>query len=334
MPQVAAQKKVILWSSCRYIQVMERENQTSISEFLLLGFSSWPEQQELLFALFLCLYLAGLFGNIFILLAISSDHRLHTPMYFFLANLSVVDLCLPSSTVPKMLLDIQTQTQSISYPGCLVQMYFCMMFANMDNFLLTVMAYDRYVAICHPLRYSTIMTQHLCISLVGGPWVIAFLNPLLHTLMMTHLHFCSNNVIHHFFCDINALLTLSCSDTSLNQFLVLAVVGLIFVVPSVCILASYSLIISAVMKIPSVKGKFKVFSTCGSHLALVILFYGAITGVYMSSSSNNSTEKDTAASIIFMVIVPVANPFIYSLRNNELKGALKKILGQSKIFSQ
>ncbi|XP_072801922.1 putative olfactory receptor 1F12P [Vicugna pacos] len=310
---------------------MEKENQTNVSEFLLLGFSSWPEQQALLFAVFLCVYLAGLFGNLLILLATASDHRLHTPMYFFLANLSVVDLCLPSSTVPKMLLNIQTQTRSISYPGCLVQMYFCMMFANMDNFLLTVMAYDRYVAICHPLHYSTIMTQPLCISLVGVPWVIAILNPFLHTLMMTRLHFCSNNVIHHFFCDINSLLPLSCSDTSLNQFLVLAVVGLIFVVPSVCILASYSLIISAVMKIPSAQRKLKAFSTCGSHLALVILFYGAITGVYMSPSYNHSTEKDSAASVIFMIIAPVANPFIYSLRNNELKGALKKALCQSKI---
>lgn len=313
---------------------MKEENQTSVSEFLLLGFSSWREQQALLFALFLCLYLTGLFGNLLILLAIASDHHLHTPMYFFLANLSIVDLCLPSSTVPKMLMNIQTQTESISYPGCLVQMYFCMMFANMDNFLLTVMAYDRYVAICHPLYYSIIMTQHLCISLVGIPWIIAILNPLLHTLMMTRLHFCSNNVIHHFFCDINSLLPLSCSDTSLNQFLVLAVVGLIFVVPSVCILASYGLIISAVMKIPSAEGKLKAFSTCGSHLALVILFYGAITGVYMSSSSNQSSEKDSAASVIFMVIAPVVNPFIYSLRNNELKVALKKALGQSKIFSQ
>ncbi|XP_014714665.3 putative olfactory receptor 1F12P [Equus asinus] len=313
---------------------MEKENQTSVSEFLLLGFSSWPEQQAHLFALFLCLYLTGLFGNLLILLAISSDHRLHTPMYFFLANLSFVDLCLPSATVPKILLNTQTQTQSISYPGCLAQMYFCMMFANMDNFLLTVMAYDRYVAICHPLYYSTIMTQHLCASLVTAPWVIAILNPLLHTLMITRLHFCSNNVIHHFFCDINSLLPLSCSDTSLNQVMVLAVVGLIFVVPSGCILASYSLIISAVMKIPSAQGKCKAFSTCGSHLALVILFYGAITGVYMSPSSNHSTEKDSAASVIFMVAAPMLNPFIYSLRNNELKGALKKALGQSKIFSR
>uniref|UniRef100_A0A8C3W9K7 Olfactory receptor n=1 Tax=Catagonus wagneri TaxID=51154 RepID=A0A8C3W9K7_9CETA len=312
---------------------MKEENQTSVSEFLLLGFSSWPEESVLLFALFLCLYLTGLFGNLLILLTIASDHCLHTPMYFFLANLSIVDLCLPSSTVPKMLFNIQTQTQSISYSGCLVQMYFCMMFANMDNFLLTVMAYDRYVAICHPLYYSIIMTQHLCISLVGIPWVIAILNPLLHTLMMTHLHFCSNNVIHHFFCDINSLLPLSCSDTSLNQFLVLAVVGLIFVVPSVCILASYGLIISTVMKIPSAKGKLKAFSTCGSHLALVILFYGAITGVYMSSSYRHSSEKDSAASVIFMVIAPMVNPFIYTLRNNELKVALKKALGQSKIFS-
>ncbi|XP_048204271.1 putative olfactory receptor 1F12P [Perognathus longimembris pacificus] len=316
------------------IQEMEKENQTNVSEFLLLGFSNWPGKQTLLFAIFLCLYLTGLFGNLLILLAIGSNRHLHTPMYFFLANLSLVDLCLPSATVPKMLLNIQTQSQSISYSGCLTQMYFCMMFANMDNFLLTVMAYDRYVAICHPLHYSTIMTQHLCASLVAVPWVIATLNPLLHTLMMACLHFCSDNIIHHFFCDINSLLLLSCSDTSLNQLMVLAVVGLIFVVPSVCILASYSRIVSAVMKIPSFQGKLKAFSTCGSHLALVILFYGAITGVYMSPSSNHSTERDSAASVIFMIVAPVLNPFIYSLRNNELKGALRKTLGQRNFFSQ
>ncbi|VCW98168.1 unnamed protein product [Gulo gulo] len=289
---------------------MEKGNQTSVSGFLLLGFSSWPEQQALLFAFFLCLYLTGLFGNLLILLAIVSDRRLHTPMYFFLSNLSVVDICLPSSTVPKMLLNIQAQTQTISYPGCLAQMYFCMMFANMDNFLLTVMAYDRYVAICHPLHYFTIMTRRLCASLVAVPWVLATLNPLLHTLMLTRLHFCSNNIIHHFF------------------------LGLIFVVPAGCIMASYIFIISAVMKIPSAQGKLKAFSTCGSHLALVILFYGAITGVYMSPSSNHSSEKDSATSVVFMVIAPMLNPFIYSLRNSELKRALKKAVGQTKTISQ
>lgn len=312
---------------------MEKENQTSVSEFLLLGFMSSPEKQALLFALFLCLYLTGLFGNLLILLVIASNRRLHTPMYFFLANLSFVDLCLPSATVPKILLNIQTQTQSISYPGCLTQMYFCMMFANMDNFLLTVMAYDRYVAICHPLHYTTIMTPFLCASLVAIPWVIAIFNPLLHTLMMAHLHFCADNIIHHFFCDINSLLPLSCSDTTLNQLIVLVVVGLLFVVPSVCILASYCGIICTVMKIPSLSGKLKAFSTCGSHLALVILFYGSITGVYMSPSSNHSTEKDSAASVIFMVVAPALNAFIYSLRNNELKGAIKKTVSQNKIFS-
>ncbi|XP_003423477.2 putative olfactory receptor 1F12P [Loxodonta africana] len=313
---------------------MENGNQTSVSEFLLLGFSNWPRHQALFLALFLCLYLTGLLGNLLILMAIASDHHLHIPMYFFLANLSLVDLCLSSTTVPKMLLNIQTQTQSISYPACLVQMYFSIMFTNMDNFLLTVMAYDRYVAICHPLHYSTIMTQSLCACLVAIPWVIATLNPLLHTLMMARMHFCSNNVIHHFFCDINSLLPLSCSDTSLNQLMVLTVVGLLFVVPLGCILASYAHIISAVMKIPSAQGKLKAFSTCGSHLTLVILFYGAITKIYMTPISNHSTDKDLVASVIFIVVAPVLNPFIYSLRNNELKGALKKVLDHRKIFSQ
>ncbi|XP_004596585.2 putative olfactory receptor 1F12P [Ochotona princeps] len=313
---------------------MDSKNQTTVLEFLLLGFSSLPEHQGLLFVFFLFVYVLGLFGNSLILLAILSDPRLQTPMYFFLANLSLVDLCLPSATVPKMLFNIETQTQSISYAGCLAQMYFCMMFANMDTFLLTVMAYDRYVAICHPLHYASRMTRHLCASLVALPWVAATLNPLLHTLLMAQLHFCSDNVIHHFFCDVNALLLLSCSDTSVNQWMVLAAVGLIFVVPSVCILASYSLIIFAVMKIPSAHGKLKAFSTCGSHLCLVILFYGAITGIYMCSSPSHSNEESSVTAVIFMILVPVLNPFVYSLRNNELKGALRKILGLNKISQQ
>ncbi|ELV13509.1 olfactory receptor 1F12 [Tupaia chinensis] len=308
---------------------MEKGNQTSVSEFLLLGFRSWPGPQALLLVLFLGLYSAGLLGNVVILLAIGSDRRLHTPRYFFLANLSFVDLCLPSATVPKLLLNLQTQTHAISYAGCLAQTYFCVMFANMDNFLLTVMAYDRYVAICHPLHYAAVMPGSRSVSLVAVPWAVATLNPLLHTLMMTRLHFCSNNTVRHFFCDISALLRLSCSDTSLNQLLVLAVVGLIFAAPSACILASYACIFFTVMKIPSAQGKRKTFSTCGSHLALVLLFYGAITGVYLSPSSTHSAAQDSTASVVFMVVAPVLNPFIYSLRNEELKGALKKMLGRS-----
>ncbi|CAO2595400.1 Putative olfactory receptor 1F12P [Lemmus lemmus] len=313
---------------------MDRANGSLFSGFILLGFSKRPQLETALFAVILVIYFLSFLGNSTIILLSVVDPHLHTPMYFFLSNLSFMDLCLTTSTVPKMLLNIQTKSQSISYPGCLAQMYFCMMFANMDNFLLTVMAYDRYVAICHPLHYSTIMTPRLCTSLVTLSWVIATLNPLLHTLMMARLHFCSENTIHHFFCDINSLLPLSCSDTSLNQLMVLFVVGLIFVVPSVCILASYGRIVSAVMKITSIQGKLKAFSTCGSHLALVILFYGAIAGIYMSPSSNHSTEKDSAASVIFMVVAPVLNPFIYSLRNNELKGTFRKTLGQSKRLSR
>ncbi|CAO2595401.1 Putative olfactory receptor 1F12P [Lemmus lemmus] len=312
---------------------MSWANESIIEEFVLLGFSDQPWLEFPLFVVFLTSYIVTIIGNLNIILVSRLDPKLHTPMYFFLTNLSVIDLCYITCTVPQMLVNLHSD-KTISYTGCVVQLFMFLGLGGTECVLLAVMAYDRYVAICHPLHYSTIMTPRLCTSLVTLSWVIATLNPLLHTLMMARLHFCSENTIHHFFCDINSLLPLSCSDTSLNQLMVLFVVGLIFVVPSVCILASYGRIVSAVMKITSIQGKLKAFSTCGSHLALVILFYGAIAGIYMSPSSNHSTEKDSAASVIFMVVAPVLNPFIYSLRNNELKGTFRKTLGQSKRLSR
>lgn len=311
---------------------MDRMNWTEI-EFILQGFSEYPRVEKFLFVMCLMMYLVILLGNSTLIILTLLDSRLHTPMYFFLGNLSFLDIWYTSSFIPSMLIHFLSQKKTISFTRCVVQMSVSYTMGSTECVLLAVMAYDRYMAICHPLHYSTIMTQCLCASLVAVPWVLATLNPLLHTLMLTRLHFCSNT-IHHFFCDINSLFPLSCSDTSLNQSIVLAAVALIFVVPSGCIMASYSLIISAVMKIPSAQGKLKAFSTCGSHLALVILFYGAITGIYMSPSSNHSPEKDSAASAVFMVVAPGLNPFIYSLRNSELKGALKKAVGQTKTFCQ
>ncbi|XP_051037248.1 olfactory receptor 1361 [Phodopus roborovskii] len=301
-------------------------NQSSVSEFLLLGLSRQPQQQQLLFLLFLIMYLVTVLGNLLIILAIGTDSHLHTPMYFFLSNLSFVDVCFSSTTVPKVLANHILGSQTISFSGCLTQMYFLFELTDMDNFLLAVMAYDRYVAICHPLHYTTKMTHQLCALLVVGSWVVASLNALLHTLLMARLSFCADNTIPHFFCDITPLLKLSCSDTHLNELMILTEGAVIMVTPFVCILISYIHITSAVLRVSSTQGRWRAFSTCSSHLAVVGLFYGTIIAVYFNPSSAHSSEKDTAATVLYTVVTPMLNPFIYSLRNRDLKGALCKVV--------
>ncbi|XP_075384364.1 olfactory receptor 1F1-like [Tenrec ecaudatus] len=313
---------------------MNRANLSSVSEFLLLGLSRQPQQQQFLFVLFLSMYLATVLGNLLIILAISTDSRLHTPMYFFLSNLSFVDISFSSTTIPNMLVNHILDRQSISFPGCLTQMYFLFMFVDMDNFLLAVMAYDRFVAVCHPLHYTTKMTPHLCVLMVAGSWVVANLNILLHTLLMARLSFCADNRISHFFCDVAALLKLSCSDTHLNEMMILFEGGFIMITSLVCILVSYIYITFAVLRVPSTKGKWKAFSTCGSHLAVVSLFYGTVFAVYLTPSSSHSSEKDIVTTVMYTVVTPMLNPFIYSLRNKDLKGALRKVLERKKFSTQ
>ncbi|XP_041532526.1 olfactory receptor 1361-like [Microtus oregoni] len=305
---------------------MRGSNQSSVSEFLLLGLSRDPQQQRFLFLLFLTMYLATVLGNLLIILAIGTDSRLHTPMYFFLSNLSFVDVCFSSTTVPKVLANHILETQVISFSGCLTQMYFLFELTDMDNFLLAVMAYDRYVAICHPLHYTTKMTHQLCALLVLGSWVVASLNALLHTLLMAQLSFCADNTIPHFFCDVTPLLKLSCSDTHLNELMILTEGAVVMVTPFVCILISYIHITCAVLRVSSPRGRWKAFSTCGSHLAVVCLFYGTIIAVYFNPASAHSSEKDTAATVLYTVVTPMLNPFIYSLRNRDLKGALYRVV--------
>ncbi|XP_075384178.1 olfactory receptor 1f45-like [Tenrec ecaudatus] len=304
---------------------MGRANQSTVTEFLLLGLSRQPQQQQIIFIIFLSMYLATVLGNVLIILAISTDSRLHTPMYFFLSILSFVDLCFSSTIVPNMLSNHIFHRQAISFPGCLTQMYFFIVFIVMDNFLLAVMADDRFVAICHPLHYTTKMTYQLCALMVTGSWGIVNVHALLHTLMMAPLSFCADNRIPHFYCDVAALLKLSCSDTYINDQIILIAGGLVITIPLTCILISYICITIAVLRIPSTQGKFKAFSTCGSHLAVVSLFYGTIIAVYFTPASSHSAEKDIAAAVMYTVVTPMLNPFIYSLRNKDMKGALTKL---------
>uniref|UniRef100_A0A8D1HPY3 Olfactory receptor n=1 Tax=Sus scrofa TaxID=9823 RepID=A0A8D1HPY3_PIG len=307
---------------------MEPNNQTSVSEFILLGLSEKPEQETLLFALFLCMYVVTVAGNLLIILAISSDPHLHTPMYFFLANLSLVDFCLATNTVPKMLVNIQIRSKSISYPCCLTQMYFFHFFGIMDSVLIAVMAYDRFVAICHPLHYTTIMSPRLCGLLAGGLWMLSCFISLTHILLMARLVFCGNNALPHYFCDLTPLLRLSCTDTSVNKIFVLIVAGMVIATPFICILASYVRIIVAIMKVPSAGGRKKAFSTCSSHLSVVALFYGTTIGVYLCPSSVRTAVKEKASAVMYTAVTPMLNPFIYSLRNRDLKGALRKLVNR------
>ncbi|XP_038598921.1 olfactory receptor 7A10-like [Tachyglossus aculeatus] len=312
---------------------MAKGNQTSILEFLLLGLFDWVEQQQFFFGLFLCMYLLGVLGNLLIILAVGSDPHLHTPMYFFLINLSLTDACLLSNTIPKMLANLLTQDKSISYAGCLAQMCFFILFVGLDHFLLTGMAYDCYLAICHPLHYTTIMNPRLCALMVAGSWSVSSLDALVHTLLVP-LSFCTDNEILHFFCRHNRVLKLSCTDTLINDVLlyVLAVVLAIF--PFVGIVFSYTRIITTVSRVPSAKGRYKAFNTCCSHLSGISLFYGTGFGVYLSPVSTQASRKGSIASVMYMVVTPMLNPFIYSLRNKDMKEALRNVFRGKNVFVQ
>ncbi|XP_007089042.2 olfactory receptor-like protein OLF4 [Panthera tigris] len=308
---------------------MEPGNITRISKFFLLGFSKRLELQPLIFGLFLSMYLITVFGNLLIILAVSSDSRLHTPMYFFLANLSFVDICFTSTTVPKMLVNIQTQSNIITYEDCIAQMNFFIIFSGLDIYLLAVMAYDRFVAICHPLHYKIIMNPWLCGLLVLVSWITSVLHSLLQTSMVLQLSFCTEVEIPHFFCELNQMIQLACSDTFINNLVMYLAAMLLAGGPLSGILYSYSKIVSTIIGISSAQGKYKAFSTCVSHLLVVSLFFCTSLGVYLSSAATQSSHSSATASVMYTVVTPMLNPFIYSLRNKDLKVVLKRIIGIS-----
>ncbi|XP_073077118.1 olfactory receptor 7D4-like [Manis javanica] len=305
---------------------MEAGNSTEVSQFLLLGLSEYPELQPVLFGLFLSMYLVTVLGNLLIILAVGSDPHLHTPMYFFLSHLSCVDICFTSTTVPKMLVNIQTQRKDISYVGCLTQVYFLMVFAGLEDFLLTVMAYDRYVAICHPLHYTAIMNPRLCGLLVLACWFSVSWVSLLHILLMVRLTFCVGTEIPHFFCELAQVLKAACSDTLINDIAVYVATALLVVFPLTGVVFSYSQIVSSIVRMASTEGRCKAFSTCGSHLSVVSLFYVTSMGVYLSTAVTHSPQKSSIASVMYTVVTPMLNPFIYSMRNRDVKGALGRLL--------
>ncbi|XP_040821945.1 olfactory receptor 18-like [Ochotona curzoniae] len=308
----------------------ETRNLTRIvSEFHLLGFSQDPVLQALLLGLFLSMYLVTVLGNMLIILAVTLDPHLHTPMYFFLCNLSLADVGLTSTTVPKMIVDILTHSTVISYAGCLTQMSVFVVFACMDDFLLTVMAYDRFVAICHPLHYQVIMNSSCCGFLFLLCFVASLSDSLLHNLIVLQSS-CFNRVeIANFFCDPSQILNLTCSDTFSSDIFTYIVSILYGFLPMSGIFFSYYKIVSSILRIPSPGGRYKAFSTCGSHLTVVCLFYGTGIGLYLSSAFSLSVGRGALASVVYTVVTPMLNPFIYSLRNREIKRAMCKVFNKT-----
>ncbi|XP_054980705.1 olfactory receptor 7A17-like [Sorex araneus] len=305
---------------------MKPDNEGNVSKFILLGFSEDPELQPLIFGLFLSMYLVTLLGNLLIILAVSFDPHLHTPMYFFLSNLSLVDICFTSTTVPQMLLSIHRESNATTYEGCIAQQFFTSVFASLDDFLLTVMAYDRFVAICHPLHYTVIMNPRFCGLLVLGSWIMSSLICFLQSILVLRLSFCTDLEIPNFFCELKLIVQVACSDPFVNNVVMYITTALMGAGPMAGIIYSYSKIVSSICRIASAQGKMKAFSTCASHLSVVSLFYCSCLGVYLSSAATHSSQSSSAASAMYSVVTPMLNPFIYSLRNRDIKRALNAFL--------
>ncbi|XP_055278776.1 olfactory receptor 5A1 [Moschus berezovskii] len=308
-------------------------NSSSVTMFILLGFADHPQLQALLFVTFLGIYLVTLAWNLALIFLIRGDARLHTPMYFFLSNLSFVDVCYSSAVAPKMLSDFFRARKSISFLGCAAQFFFFVGAGLTECALLMAMAFDRHVAVCSPLLYSAVMSPGLCTRLVLGAYVSGFLSALAQSSSLFRLRFCGPNLIDHFFCDLPPVLALSCSDTFPSQvvnFLVVAVVGgTSFLV----LLVSYGHIAATVLKIRAVGGRRKAFHTCASHLMVVTLLFGTALFMYLRPSSSYSFGRDKVVSVFYALVIPMLNPLIYALRNREVKDALWKMLGKKKVFS-
>ncbi|XP_029770959.1 olfactory receptor 1009-like [Suricata suricatta] len=309
---------------------MAGENYTRVTEFILEGLNYNPQVQVFLFLLFLGFYVVNVTGNLGMMILIRIDSCLHTPMYFFLSHLSFVDMCFSSVVSPKMLTDFFVQRKAISFLGCALQQWFFGFFVAAECFLLASMAYDRYVAICNPLLYSVAMTQRLCIQLVAGPYVIGFMNTMTHTTNAFRLPFCGPNVINHFFCDMAPLLSLVCADARLTKLVVFVVAGAVGVFSGLTILISYIYILVAILKIHSVDGRRKAFSTCSSHLTAVSILYGTLFFIYVRPGASFSLDLNKVVSVFYTAVIPMLNPLIYSLRNKEVKDAIHRTFTKRK----
>ncbi|CAO2632070.1 Olfactory receptor 186 [Lemmus lemmus] len=305
---------------------MEKENATLLTEFVLTGLTDHPELQAPLFLLFLVIYLITVVGNLGLIALIWSDPHLHIPMYFFLGSLAFVDAWISSTVTPNMLVNLLSKTKIISLSECMIQFFAFAFSATTECFLLTAMAYDRYVAICRPLLYPVTMTNRLCFWLIILSFIGGFLHALIHEIFLLRLNFCNSNIIHHFYCDIMPLLKISCSDPSINFLLVFILAGSIQVVTMVTVLFSYTCIIFTILQSKSLKGLKKACSTCGAHLLSVSLYYGPLLFMYVRPASPKADDQDMMDSLFYTVIIPLLNPVIYSLRNKQVKDSVIKAL--------
>ncbi|XP_035885374.1 olfactory receptor 5B3-like [Phyllostomus discolor] len=310
------------------------ENNTEVAEFILLGLNNAPELQVPLFIMFTLIYLISVVGNLGIVILILMDSCLHTPMYFFLSNLSLVDLCYSSTVTPTVMTGFLLGHKVISYNACAAQMFFFGAFATTENYLLASMAYDRYVAVCKPLHYTTTMTTGVCASLAIGSYIYGFLNASVQIRDTFSLSFCESNVVHHFFCDVPAVMALSCSDRHISELILIVLASFNIVFALLVILISYLFIFVTILKMHSAEGYQKALSTCASHLTTVSIFYGTIIFMYLQPSSSHSMDTDKIASVFYTMVIPMVNPLVYSLRNKEVKNAFKKVVEKAKIVSR
>ncbi|XP_045691941.1 olfactory receptor 1052-like [Phyllostomus hastatus] len=306
---------------------MAVDNCTVFMDFILLGLSGRRDVQQGLFALFLLVYGITVIANLGMILLIMKDLRLHTPMYFFLSNLSFCDVCYSSTISPKMLADFLSQQKKIEYNSCVVQMFFFGIFADMECVMLSIMAYDRYVAICNPLLYTVTMTKRVCIQLVATAYIAGFIDMTIFIYYSSQLSFCNSNIINHFFCDVPPLLALSTSDTTPTEIALTISCSCVVGASVVTLFLSYTYIITTILRMKSASGRRNAFSTCASHLTAVAIFYGTLFFVYFQPSSSYSMNANKVASVFYTVVIPMLNPLIYSLRNKDVKGALKKAVG-------
>ena len=303
---------------------MDHGNHSSVTEFILTGLTEQPQLQLPLFFLFLGIYVVTVVGNLGMITLIGLSSHLHTPMYYFLINLSFIDLCQSTVITPKMLVNFVAEKNIISYPECMTQLYFFIIFAIAESHMLAAMAYDRYVAICNPLLYNITMSYDICFFLTVGVYILGIIGSTIHTGFMLRLFFCKTNIINHYFCDLFPLLEVSCSSIYVNELLVIFLSAFNILTPALVILASYIFIISSILQIHSMEGRSKAFSTCSSHIAAVAIFYGSAAFMYLQPSSVSSMDQGKVSSVFYTIIVPMLNPLIYSLRNRDVKFALKK----------
>ncbi|XP_030395544.1 olfactory receptor 11A1-like [Gopherus evgoodei] len=304
----------------------ERNNQTYVTEFNLLGFGNLSELQILLFLLFLVIYIVTVGGNILIMVLVVVDQNLHTPMYFFLGNLSCLETCYSSTILPRMLASLLTEDRTISVSGCITQFYFFGVLAASECYLLSMMSYDQYLAICKPLHYTVLMRGRICLQLAAVSWMGGFMAMTIVTCLMSQLHFCGPNEIDHFLCDFTPVIKLSCSDTSLITLVTFILSSIDTLPPFLLTVTSYAFIISTILRIPSTTQRRKAFSTCSSHLIVVTIFYGTLMIVYMLPDTETLRELNKVFSLFYTVLTPMVNPLIYSLRNKEVQCALRKLI--------